>query len=142
MRCRGVAQSGSVFVWGAKGRGFESRHSDQNKKYHDVVFFVLLWCHDLNTINCNAISGSTSSRFCKRQRSENVTIAPQAFMPRVSRHSDHQFSLLRMKCTIKKIECRAVAQQILGNIFYTLRTAKADRKHIKSCNRAIAIFVI
>ena len=92
---RGVAQSGSVFVWGAKGRGFESRHSDQNKKYRNAVFFVLLWCHNLNTINCTAISGSTNSRFCKRQRSENVTIAPQAFMPRVSRHSDHQFSLLR-----------------------------------------------
>ena len=28
---RGVAQSGSVFVWGAKGRGFKSRHSDQLK---------------------------------------------------------------------------------------------------------------
>ena len=25
---RGVAQPGSAFVWGAKGRGFESRHSD------------------------------------------------------------------------------------------------------------------
>ena len=76
---RGVAQSGSVFVWGAKGRGFESRHSDQNKKYHNVVFFVLLWCHDLNTINCNAISGSTSSRFCKHKRGEIVTITPQGF---------------------------------------------------------------
>ena len=36
---RNVAQSGSALVWGARGRGFKSRYSDQ-KKMPVWVFFV------------------------------------------------------------------------------------------------------
>ncbi len=33
LKCRDVAQPGSAFAWGAKGREFKSRHPDQlNKK--------------------------------------------------------------------------------------------------------------
>lgn len=38
---RGVAQSGSAFVWGAKGRGFEPRHSDHLSLLYSVGNLVL-----------------------------------------------------------------------------------------------------
>jgi len=40
-------------------------------------FYFCLLPQDLNR-------GSTTSRFCKRQHSKIVTVAPQAFMPRES----------------------------------------------------------
>ena len=38
---RGVAQPGSAFVWGAKGRGFEPRHSDHLSLLYSVGNLVL-----------------------------------------------------------------------------------------------------
>jgi len=41
------------------------------------VFILCLWTIGIDTSSANGEKGSTSSRFCKHQRSEIVTIAPQ-----------------------------------------------------------------
>ena len=84
---RGVAQPGSAFVWGAKGRGFESRHSDQNKKYHirGVFYFVVVL--RFKVVFCEAKSGLTSSRFHKRIAVKSLRLPRRQELPRESRHS-------------------------------------------------------
>ncbi len=97
---RGVAQPGSAFVWGAKGRGFEPRHSDQNKKYaigHIFCFDVVYW---FERVHCETMSGFGTERSGVKGAQRSWELQP--------RHSDYGW-----QATKAEQVCEGVSPEVL-----------------------------
>ena len=59
----GVAQFGSALPWGGRGRGFKSRHSDQNPEIRFADFRIFIFAGlEASVVNDLPVASQSASR--------------------------------------------------------------------------------
>ena len=164
---RGVAQPGRVLGLGPRCRRFEPSHPDHKFKPPLYVVVLICVCGYGWSIPCNEIApGSKTSRFCKCnaakssrfarrhlcrgklcnilqvQRSEIVTVCPQAFMPREPSHPDQKIQIglvpifLFSACT-KIQKSFNIAMYDKGNFYLYRNNCSGGNGKCRRCTRHI-----